>query len=560
MTLEDRLREMLQEADQAIPDRRVHLGATIARARAHLVFETLAIAITVLVIGAVIVLGATNARAFLQAEPPEITITSGPASATTETTATFQFSAAGQAAGFQCSRDGGSDEPCVSGVTYADLAVGPHRFDVRAITSSGLKGNAATWSWTVEAPKPDFQLRVLSAEQTISRGLTARYHLLIDARDGFRGPVTLGVHGLPGGAKGQFEPNPAAVSSELLVTTTAKTILGRNALTITGSSADLKHEVPVTLVINEAGPDFALTLSPSSHSVSPGGIVEYAITITPSPGFEDRVSLTVSGLPAGAVAALPEQATKSSTLVVTTTTRTLIGRYTLTVTGTSGARSHAAAAELIVMQPKPDFSLTVQPATRTGSPSGTVAYEVSIVRVNGFGGQVTMKLSGLPPGAQSMFRPNPATKSSILRVAMESKVKPGSYPLAVEGAAGSLHHRTAVTLVVLAGPQGSLAASPPLQQINQTTLAVTYTVTITPGGDFSGPVQLTVPGLPKYATYSFKPNPATEASTLTVTLTEEPCRRFAPGQGEVSTLTIRGVSRGTERTTSVQLAVQCLLI
>ncbi len=47
--------------------------------------------------------------------------------------------------------------------------------------------------------------------------------------------------------------------------------------------------------------------------------------------------------------------------------------------------------------------------------------------------------------------------------------------------------------------------------------STTYTVTITPSNGFSGPVGLSVSGLPAHVTGSFSPNPATTSSTLTVT-------------------------------------------
>jgi large repetitive protein len=91
----------------------------------------------------------------VDATAPETTIASGPAATTTETTATFAFTAS-ETATFACGLDGGALAPCSSPMTYTALAVGAHRFTVRATDAVGnIDATPATYDWTITAPVPE---------------------------------------------------------------------------------------------------------------------------------------------------------------------------------------------------------------------------------------------------------------------------------------------------------------------------------------------------------------------------------------------------------------------
>jgi len=97
-------------------------------------------------------------------------------------------------------------------------------------------------------------------------------------------------------------------------------------------------------------PDFSLSMTPSSQSVLRGASTTYTVNIARTGGFAGAVSLSVSGLPAGAGGSFnPNPAgADSSTLTVTTSTATPRGTFTLTVTGTSGSLSRTTTATLAV--------------------------------------------------------------------------------------------------------------------------------------------------------------------------------------------------------------------
>ncbi|HSG40699.1 MAG TPA: hypothetical protein VLE27_13745, partial [Thermoanaerobaculia bacterium] len=103
-------------------------------------------------------------------------------------------------------------------------------------------------------------------------------------------------------------------------------------------------------VVAPAG--FALNLSPSTVSVSPGGQAQYTVSLTPEAGFTGTAALSVSGLPAAATHTLEPAAIgagSTATLTVSTTTGTPPGDSTLTITGTASGLTRTATAQLRVV-------------------------------------------------------------------------------------------------------------------------------------------------------------------------------------------------------------------
>ncbi len=79
----------------------------------------------------------------------QLSVTSGPAPRTTETTAAFTFSSSDPGVTFTCSLDGASPEPCPDGYSsHPSLTAGPHAFWVRGVDALGREGYA-TWLWTI---------------------------------------------------------------------------------------------------------------------------------------------------------------------------------------------------------------------------------------------------------------------------------------------------------------------------------------------------------------------------------------------------------------------------
>jgi hypothetical protein len=197
-----------------------------------------------------------------------------------------------------------------------------------------------------------------------------------------------------------------------------------------------------------------------------------------------------------------------------------------------------------------DFTLSAAPASQSVTAGAGAAYTVTVNPLGGFGGQVSLGVSGLPTGAAGTFSPNPTTTNSNLAVTTDPSTPAGTYPLTITGTSGSLTRTTSITLVVTAasGPDFSLSASPASGTVGQGVSATSYSVTVNPINGFSSPVSLAVSGLPAGASATFDVNPTTTTSNLSVGIDST-----APAGSYL--LTITGAAGGLTRSTTVTLVV-----
>jgi regulation of enolase protein 1 (concanavalin A-like superfamily) len=302
--------------------------------------------------------------------------------------------------------------------------------------------------------------------------------------------------------------------------------------------------------------DFGISATPSSQTVAQGSNTTYTTTVSPLNGFTDTVSPSVSGLPAGATASfIPASAVNPRTwaLMVSTTTTTAAGTYTVTITGTSGTLSHSTTATLVVLGP-PDFSISASPSSQTGTQGNNTAYTASISALSGFTGTVNLGVSGLPAGATASFSPTSVAGSgnSALTVSTAATTPTGTYTLTIAGTCGNLSHTTTVTLIV-STPDFSISTTPSSQTVTQGNNTI-YTTAIGALNGFTNTVSLSVSGLPTGATASFNPTSVagSASSTLTVsTATTTPAGTYI--------LTITGTSGPLSHSTTVTLVVNATI-
>jgi len=119
--------------------------------------------------------------------------------------------------------------------------------------------------------------------------------------------------------------------------------------------------------------------------------------------------------------------------------------------GLVDARAAVAAAGSV----SPSFTLQPSPATANLSPAvgSSVEITVSIARIAGFSGPVSLSLSGLPGGVSHTLSPNPASGStSTLRLQVSSTPAQGSYTLTLSGSGGSLTRTVSLPLQIATPP------------------------------------------------------------------------------------------------------------
>ncbi len=119
--------------------------------------------------------------------------------------------------------------------------------------------------------------------------------------------------------------------------------------TVTAASGSVSGTASVTVT---SVPDFAISASPASQTVSRSSSTPYTVAIGALNGFNGTVSFSVSGLPGrgGNATFNPTTVTGSgnTTMTVSTAKKTQTGTFTLTIIGTSGSLSHSTTVQLVV--------------------------------------------------------------------------------------------------------------------------------------------------------------------------------------------------------------------
>ena len=301
---------------------------------------------------------------------------------------------------------------------------------VATIVQLSLAANDTPPTGTITSPSTDV---------TISAGQSVTYTGTGSDPDG---TISAYSWSFPGGSPSTSNlANPGSV-----IYSTPGTFV--TTLTVT-DNAGLTDPNPPTRTIT-VQPDFSLSATPASRTVTQGGGISYTATVSASSGFSGSVSLSVSGLPAGATGTFNPASiatSGSSTLSVSTSSSTPPGSYPLTITAVSGALTHTANVTLVVSG---DFSVSVTPASMTVSRGANALYSVTVTPGSGFTGSVTLSVSGLPRRASASF--NPASISGLgtskLTVNTNRKSPTGTFTLTITAISGGLTHSQQVTLTL----------------------------------------------------------------------------------------------------------------
>jgi hypothetical protein len=119
-----------------------------------------------------------------------------------------------------------------------------------------------------------------------------------------------------------------------------------------------------------SGPNYTLSASPSSLSVTQGSSGNSTITVSPSGGFTGSVTLSNSALPSGVTASFGTNPTTStSVLTFTASSTATTGTSTITITGVSGTLSHTTTISLTINAAGGTTNLIVNGGFETGSAS-----------------------------------------------------------------------------------------------------------------------------------------------------------------------------------------------
>jgi subtilisin family serine protease len=334
-------------------------------------------------------------------------------------------------------------------------------------------------------PAPDFTISALAVSVEIATGGSAASTIDIGALYEFNGVVNLTASGMPAGVTASFSlPSVVGSGISTLTLTAFTTASGRYPITVQATSGSLVHTVTVTLDLNP--PDFTLSASLSSVSVTVGGSATTTFAVSALSGFGGVVNLTSSGLPLGVTAAFSPASvtgTGASILTLSAAASTSPGNYAISVQGASGTFVHTAALTLVVTT-APDFSVSASPPAVSVAAGAPAAFAVNIASLKGFSGVVNLTANGMPSGVTASFSQTSLTSSGVSTLTLATLVSavPGTYSITVQGASGSLMHQATVTLGILAPLAIQLTTSVTVGVGAQTAMTVSLPAPAPAGG------------------------------------------------------------------------------
>jgi hypothetical protein len=296
---------------------------------------------------------------------------------------------------------------------------------------------------------PIFGLKADVTERNAATGDTAIFGFSIDRSAGYNGQVTLAVAGAPNGAAFNFAPNPTTSNTNLYITPSASTPSGRYVLSVTATAGNTQRVAAVALTVLSSA-DFAMIANPTSRSVSVGSSTTYKIDLATTSN-KPNVTFNVQGIPIGASAKFSANSSQTgTTLTVSVSSATPVGKYPLTVTGVSGPFSRQVALELNVVEPS-GFGLSATP-NKVDLPRNTtnnkVLVNLAVLPKGGFNGTIGIASSPLPTGVKLTIGSAIGTNVPLTFEA-DATALVGTSTVKIKGIAGTLSAEISVIINVI---------------------------------------------------------------------------------------------------------------
>ena len=214
---------------------------------------------------------------------------------------------------------------------------------------------------------PSFLLTMNPSTMSLEQGGSLSSTVSVISVRGFSGTVSLSIFFTGSILTASLSPTSVSVPANgtarsiLTVTATATNSVGTYNIVVIGIATShgkttyASSELSVQVVSNQ---DFTITSSPSRITNIFGSSSITTITVIGLNGYTGTVGLTFTA-PFGYITLTGSQSpltissdgTASSTLNITTSLSTKLGFYNITVTGTSGSRTHSTVISLTVVDP-----------------------------------------------------------------------------------------------------------------------------------------------------------------------------------------------------------------
>ena len=213
--------------------------------------------------------------------------------------------------------------------------------------------NAANACIASKSAANDFSVGSNPAAFTVGPQATGSATITSAVTRGATQLLTLSVSDLPTGSSASFFPASTVIAggSVTLNFNSGSATPGVYTLNVSATGSGITRTTPIDVTVTPpSGNDFSIAANPTSITLSPGGSGSIAVSTAVTSGSAQTVTLSISGLPAGASAAFsPASVTAggSSTLTLHAGTATP-GTYAVTVTGTATSGTHSVPVTFAV--------------------------------------------------------------------------------------------------------------------------------------------------------------------------------------------------------------------
>jgi hypothetical protein len=223
-------------------------------------------------------------------------------------------------------------------------------------------------------PTGTFLLTTNPSGVTIPQGANATSTVSVISIQGYTGTVSLAAQFTTGSLSVSFNPSRISAQTRGVVTSVMTIVAAKNAsigsysIIVTGASIVGRRVVSsstmLAVTVNPLA-NFDLYANPYSISVVAGMTSSTSIVVESKNGFAGSVSLSAT-VPFGFLGVMGGQnpvtvgpaATTYTSLQVSATGSTVLGKYNITITGASGNVSHSCIVTVNVVDPVPE-SLTL---------------------------------------------------------------------------------------------------------------------------------------------------------------------------------------------------------
>jgi kumamolisin len=202
---------------------------------------------------------------------------------------------------------------------------------------------------------PGFSLSASPSSVTVAQGNNGTSTITSTVTDGFDSAISLTATGQPTGVTVTFNPTSitGAGTSTMTMSVASSTAPGTYTITVKGTSGSTVETTTVSLTVTGTSPNFTISASPTSITVSPGNSGHSTITTTISGGFDSAIALSASGQPSRVTvsfnpSSIAAPGSGSSTMTVTVNRRASAGTYPITVKGTGGGVNHTTTVTLTI--------------------------------------------------------------------------------------------------------------------------------------------------------------------------------------------------------------------